>query len=207
VAGRTRQPRRESVHAAGEAPTQRMRPVALIVAGPPATGKSSLGAALAQRLNAAFIDQDVATGALTDVIAALLGVHDLDDPRLATLTRGPRYETVIGLAEANLRLGVAVVLVAPFTRERRHLPAWNDLEGRLTAAGGRPTLVWLNLDPDQIRQRLRARSADRDADKLRDDADWATRFDLGSPVAPHLALEAAGQLGDLVNAVLEHLQR
>jgi predicted kinase len=194
------------VHAAGEAPTQRTRPVALIVAGPPATGKSSLGAALAQRLNAAFIDQDVATGALTDVIASLVGVHDLDDPRLARLTRDARYEAVIGLAEANLRLGVAVVLVAPFTRERRHPPAWKDLERRLTVAGGRPTLVWLHLDAERIRQRMRARSADRDADKLSDDADWATRFDLGAPVGPHLALEAAGQLSDLVNAVLGHLQ-
>ena len=67
--------------------TERAGPVAIVVTGPPATGKSSLGAALAEELNAALIDQDVATGALTDVIAALVGVDDLDDLQLATLTR------------------------------------------------------------------------------------------------------------------------
>jgi len=187
--------------------TERARPAAVIVAGPPATGKTTLGAALASQLNAAFLDLDVATQALTDVVASLVGVRNLDDTRLAELTRDARYETVIGLAESNLNLGVAVVVVAPFTQERRDLQAWHRLEHRLTSAGGNPTLVWLSAEPAELIRRMRARSAERDAAKLLDDADWLARVDLAAPVGPHIALDAGRPLADSVSVVLCQLSR
>jgi hypothetical protein len=56
----------------------------------------------------------VAAGPLVRVISGLTGVHDLDDPALARLTREARCETLVGLAVGNLRAGRPVVLVAPF---------------------------------------------------------------------------------------------
>ena len=56
----------------------------------------------------------MAAGPLVRVISGLTGVHDLDDPALARLTREARYETLVGLAVGNLRAGRPVVLVAPF---------------------------------------------------------------------------------------------
>ena len=47
----------------------------------------------------------MATGPLVRVISGLTGVHDLDDPALARLTREARYETLVGLAVGNLRAG------------------------------------------------------------------------------------------------------
>jgi predicted kinase len=178
----------------------------ILVTGPPATGKSTLAAALARRLTGALIDQDVATGALVDVIGSLLDVHDLDDPRLAALTRDARYETILQLAEDNLRCGVAVVLVAPFTAERRDLAAWHDLQRRLDTAGGVPTLVWLQLQPGEILARMRARAARRDVDKLRNEASLLARLDLDPPAGPHLRLDAAAPAGDLVELVAARLQ-
>ena len=70
----------------------------------------------------------MATGPLTRVISGLAGVHDLDDPALARLTREARYETLTGLAAANLRTGRPVVLVAPW--------------------------VWLHPTPDELARRL-----------------------------------------------------
>jgi predicted kinase len=182
------------------------RPPAILVTGAPATGKSTLAAALAQRLAGALIDQDVATGALVEVISSLLDVHDLDDPRLAALTRTARYETIIRLAEDNLRSGVAVVLVAPFTTERRQLGGWQDLERRLSTAGGVPTLVWLHLQPHEILARMRARAALRDADKLRDESGLLARLDLDPPAAPHLRVDAAAPIGDQVELVVTQLK-
>jgi predicted kinase len=178
----------------------------ILVTGAPATGKSTLATALAARVPGALIDQDVATGALVDVIGSLIDVHDLDDPRLAALTRGARYETIIGLAEDNLRCGLAVVLVAPFTTERRQLGAWQELERRLEAAGGVPTLVWLRLEPHQILVRMRARAALRDTDKLRDEAGLLARLDLDPPVGPHLQLDAAAPADELADLVVARLR-
>ena len=70
------------------------RVAAVLIGGPPATGKSTLAMALAPRLEAAVLDLDVATAPLTRVVSELTGLHDLDDPALAGLTREARYDTL-----------------------------------------------------------------------------------------------------------------
>ena len=79
----------------------------MLIGGPPATGKSTLAAALAPALGAALLDLDVATGPLTREVSDLAGVRDLDDPVLAGLTRDARCETLLGLAEASMQAGPA----------------------------------------------------------------------------------------------------
>jgi hypothetical protein len=66
-------------------------------------------------------------------------------------------------------------------------------------------MVWLRLDVAYILARMRARAALRDVDKLRDGSSL-TGLDLGPPVGPHLALDAAAAVPDLVESVLRQLQ-
>ena len=120
------------------------RPYAVLISGAAGTGKSTLAAALAPRLGAAVLDLDVATGPLTELVSGLLGRTDLSDPEVAGLTRAPRYETLLALAEDNLRAGIPVVLVAPFTAERS--PAgWAVVADRLGPHAAGLVLVWLDL--------------------------------------------------------------
>jgi predicted kinase len=177
-------------------------PAAVLISGPPATGKTTLAAALAPRLGAALLDLDVATGPLTRVVSGLIGVPDLDDPALAGLTRAARYDTLLDLAAANLRAGRPVVLVAPFTAERAQPSAWAAVAARLAAV---PALVWLHLPPAELVRRLTLRSLARDEAKLADPAAFLTGLDLGPPAVPHLALDATRPLGPLVSAVLDYL--
>jgi predicted kinase len=174
---------------------------AVLLSGGPGAGKSTVGRALARRLGAALIDQDTVTGPLVAVVADLLGVHDLDDVRLAGPTRSARYETVVAAAEDNLRVGTPVVLVAPFTRERRELDAWVALDRRLRAAGGAPLLVWLRLEPGVARRRLRARGAARDLAKAAD----AAAPDVTEPVGPHLSVDGECPVDEVVGSVLATL--
>jgi len=89
--------------------------------------------AMAPRLGTSLLDLDVATGPLTRVVSDLIGVRDLDDPVLAGLTRDARYDTLLALAEANLRVGRPVVLVAPFSAERARPFAWATITRRSRA--------------------------------------------------------------------------
>ncbi|GAA5170518.1 hypothetical protein GCM10023321_67730 [Pseudonocardia eucalypti] len=159
----------------------------VLVSGAPASGKSTLGAALARRLGAALLDQDVITGPLTEVVAGLVGTDDLDDPALRDRTRAARYESVLATAVANLGVGRPVVAVGPFTRERSDPAAWAATRDRLRAAGGRPALVWLRVEPDELLRRMRARGAGRDRGKLADPARLAVAAE--PPRVEHIELD------------------
>lgn len=181
-------------------------PAALLIAGPPSSGKSMVGASLAKTLGAALIDLDVATEPLLKVIRSLVNVDDVDDPRLATLTRVDRYETITRLAEDNLRIGNTVLLVAPFTEERRNLHAWEELVDRLhRAAGGAVTMIWLSLSRQELLQRMRARGADRDEPKLSREQDFIDRLELGPPVGPHIPIHAVGSVEQVVASIVKQL--
>jgi predicted kinase len=180
------------------------RAAAVLIGGPPATGKSTLATALAPEMGAALLDLDVATGPLTRVVSGLIGVRDLEDPVLAGLTRDARYDTLLQLADANLRAGLPVVLVAPFSRERAEPSAWAATARRLATD---PTMVWLYLPPQELIRRLTRRALSRDGDKIRDPAAFLTGLDLEPPVVPHLALDASQPTDALVRSVLEHLTR
>jgi len=183
------------------------RPAALLIAGPPASGKSTVAASLAGTLGATLIDQDLATGPLLSVIGSLANVDDIDDPRLVTLTRAGRYETITRLAEDNLRVGNTVLLVAPFTEERRNLRAWEELGDRLhRAAGGAVTMIWLYLSREELLQRMRARGADRDAAKLSREQRFIEQLDLGPPVGPHIPIHAFGSVDQIVHLILTQLR-
>jgi predicted kinase len=188
-------------------PSETVALPAVVITGWPAAGKSTVGRALARRLGGALLDQDTATAPLVAVVADLVGVHDLTDHRLAGLTRRARYETVTALAEENLGVGVPVVLVAPFTEERRDLTAWTTLEARLRAAGGSPLLVWLRLDPATVVDRLRDRGAARDTAKATDLAEFTASLDLSEPAGPHLTVDGERPTDDVVRTVLAALGR
>ncbi len=164
----------------------------VVLTGAPGTGKSTIGRLLAGRLQAALLDQDVATMPLVDVVRRLVDTDDLDDPRLASLTRAARYEVLAALAVDNLSAGVPVVLVAPYTIERAEPQPWTELRSRLVAAGGVPLLVWLFLEPAEIVRRLRARGAVRDQAKLLDQSTYLAKLSSlsTSPSVPHLPVAA-----------------
>jgi predicted kinase len=183
------------------------RPAALLIAGPPASGKSMVGASLARTLGAALIDLDVATEPLLSVIESLLNVDDIDDPRLATLTRADRYETITRLAEENLRVGNSVLLVAPFTEERRNLKACEELVDRLhRAAGGAVAMIWLYLGREELLRRMRARGAERDQAKLNKEQRFIDQLELGPPVGPHIPIHAVGSVEQIVASIVRQLR-
>jgi predicted kinase len=183
---------------------------AVLLSGAPASGKSTLSHLVARELRAAVIGQDVATAPLVRVVQRLVGIDDLDDPRLAALTRDARYRVVLDLAVDNLVAGVPVVLVAPFTAERADPAAWAATHDRLVEAGGAPMLVWLRLEPAEVLRRLRERAAGRDAAKLADEAAYlsgAAAMACQAPVVPHIALDGTLHPAELARAIRDALPR
>ena len=142
-------------------PASAAAPVALIVAGPAGSGKSTLGREVARLLGAAMLDQDVLTQPLTALIAEMTDAgDDLDHPTLTGGVRRARYDTVLDTAADNLRIGLSVVLVAPFTRELAVPAARAGLAARLTP--GRVVLVRVQVPAGVAAARRIVRDLPRD---------------------------------------------
>ncbi len=182
---------------------ERTRAGAVVIAGPPASGKTTLGAALARALHHAFIDLDTVTAAMTRAALALAGADETAlAGALGERLRDARYSAVLDTAAANLDVGLGVVLSGPFTRERTDAGRWAAVRERL----GRPdaALICLELDEPARRRRMRARSAPRDRAKLSRPAPRAPGTQ--PPVLPGaIRLDGAADPGALLQAALTAL--
>jgi predicted kinase len=206
VAGRGQAPAQAPGQAAAQAATRvTARAAAIVVAGAPAAGKSVLGTALARRLHAALLDQDVLTGPLTAVVAGLLGADpgDLDDPRVRAATRDATYQALVETARGCLAAGVPTVVVAPFTTERSDPAAWAALVDRLAAPGG-VRLVWATCPADELVRRMAARQAARDRRKLADVAAFLAYATVAAPAVPHIAVDTTARLDRQLAVVLDN---
>lgn len=144
-------------------------PAAVIVSGPPASGKTTLAVALARAARYALVDLDTVTGPLTRAaLRAWAGGESAIDTPAGEQLRAARYETLLDVAAANLEVGLGVVVSAPFTRERSSPRHFGDLAGRLRQ--GNPdldvALLYIDAPAELVRRRLEARNADRDRAKL-----------------------------------------
>ena len=144
----------------------RLVPAAVIVSGPPASGKTTLATALAASLHYAIVDLDTVTGPLTRA-ALRLSTGDaaaIDSPAGSEL-RAARYETLLDVAAANIDVGIGVVIAAPFTAERSSPEGFAGAVRRL-GVDGRVALVVIDAPENIVRSRLESRNAPRDRAKL-----------------------------------------
>ena len=175
-------------------------PRALVICGPPGSGKTTVGRLVAAQLRAEVLYLDTATADFVEVIAVLGGGSNLDDPAFADLTRTARYATLRHLAHDSLDAGVDVVLIAPFSAERRDLVAWERLHDDLAAHRAIVTMVWIRLSANEVQARVAQRGAVRDAAK--EDGSWLAALDLDPPVGEHLALDGLRAPADLARDVV-----
>jgi hypothetical protein len=66
-------------------------------------------------------------------------------------------------------------------------------------------MVWLSLTGEELVRRLTRRALARDESKIADPAAYLAGIDLQPPAIPHLALDAARPVAELVDSVLGHL--
>lgn len=172
------------------------RQTAVFVAGPPGVGKSTVARRVAAALRGAWVDIDATVGPFVQLLAG----HGREDVRAAI------YASLLETAEASLAAGLHVVVSAPFTEERRDPAAWARVADRVASYGAHPVLVWLHAPREVVVERLAARGAARDADKLADPLAWLRGAEPdAAPRAPHLAVEATGDADATAGKILQAL--
>ncbi len=182
-------------------PQSQQRPQVIVVAGPAASGKTTLARAMSRRAGFAHVDLDDATGPLVGEILRSRGepAHALD-LETGRLLRPARYDTVVGLVRANLHLGV--VLSAPCTKETSSLDNWGSWCTRLTPEGlDGVRLVVVSTSSDVITRRLRDRGEPRDALKISGDVEGPRP----APPVAHVVADGVGEVESEASRVLTEL--
>ncbi|MHB1782065.1 MAG: AAA family ATPase [Acidimicrobiales bacterium] len=187
-------------------------PRAVVVSGPAGSGKTTFATSLASEIGFVLLDLDDVTGPLTAAALALAGAEPdaLDGDSAGAGLREARYACLLGTAAANLAVGRGVVVVAPFTRERASIDAWEgvvDALGARARSGGREAvaLCYLDCPPDLLLERLASRRARRDRAKI-DRPELVRASALGgTPVVAHVRVDAASSLGHQVRDAVAEL--
>jgi len=153
-------------------------PSVRIVIGTAGSGKSTIARRLAQEYGAAYLDKDAMSARFVEAALVAAG-HDPGDRESNAYYREHllplEYDSLLDVAGANLRIGRAVVIDAPFS------PYLSD-PTFITAAADRfhwppvdVEVVRVRVSPGTLQRRLRERGLERDAYKLAHWVDyWAT---------------------------------
>ena len=164
----------------------------IVVAGPPGSGKSTLGLHLARSLHLPYLDLDSMTNPVLEGLEASLPMH-WNDARLRDVVRPARYKALRDTLADQVAAGVSAVVVAPFTSELQGGAEWDELVA--SAGGVVPFVVWVHANAALLAERRAARGADRDAHIL-DSSDGVP------PAVAHLTVDAALPTAQQVEAVL-----
>jgi len=146
--------------------TEHGKPVLMVVTGLPGSGKTTLCEALSRVLHVPYIDYDtVCQPFLEEIAQAYPDGRSYRD--FCAFWRKPCYAAVMDSVMYNLRLGLSVIVSAPFTREKQDPSYFSHLKA---SSGLDFNVVGIDLHPDEhtLRQNLERRGLVRDIEKLRD---------------------------------------
>lgn len=141
----------------------------IVVCGEAATGKTTWARGVARVLGAAVFDLDTVGGRLVEAAHHELGRDpaDRDSPEYKRVFRDPLHETIFALAR---ECEASAVLVAPFTRERRHPEFPTFLAEKVPTHAVH--IHYFTAHGARRRELLRVRDAPRDRGKLEGSGDY-----------------------------------
>lgn len=159
-----------------------MKKLLILIASPPACGKTRLAKKLSLALgNAVYLDKDALIPLSKRVFAVAKKPYNRSSAFFNRNIRDYEYEVILNLGYEAMRYGDTVIINAPFTREVRDKEYIEGLASRAEDCGGELLVVWINADEETCYKRMKKRNSDRDKWKLSHWNEYVKTIDFSSP--------------------------
>lgn len=166
-----------------------MKKKLILVASPPASGKTYVSERLANTIeHLVYLDKDDLAPLMRAAFHAAGEAFDMDGDFYRSNLRSAEYATIIHLAFSTLRFEKYVLVNAPFGKEIRNIAYIKTLKERANALDAQLLLIWISTPAELCYERMKQRNLDRDAKKLED---WESYVKMINYTPPY-ELEEAG---------------
>ncbi|MFF2749516.1 AAA family ATPase [Kitasatospora sp. NPDC058048] len=176
-------------------------PVVLLVGGYAGSGKSEYAKFIGRLTGWPILDKDSLTRPLVDQLLLALGgeVNDRSSDLYREKVRPLEYRCLMEAAWDNLNCGTSVILDAPFLAEFSQADWMQRFYNRCKAKRVAVAAIWVECDPESMREYIEFRGAARDMWKMEAWEDYLATVDLKlRPAGPHFVVD--NRLGAAVAA-------
>lgn len=156
----------------------------ILVASPPASGKTYISKKLAKALkHVVYLDKDTLIVLSHQIFKVMNQEVNRSSEFFEEYIRNYEYDAVLALAMEALEYDDIVLINAPFTREIRDNAFIDNLKNKLIEKNARLTVVWVITDIDVVKSRMIDRDSSRDTWKLENWDEYIQTVDFGIPLS------------------------
>jgi predicted kinase len=159
-----------------------MKKKLILVAAPPACGKTYVSELLAKALgHATYLDKDALAPLLRRAFSLCGQATDMDGDFYRENLRSYEYETILDIAFSALRFEEFVILNAPFSTEVRNIDFMRSLKEKAHTLDAELMLIWVSAPIDVCFERIKARNSDRDWLKIANWDEYIKKINYNAP--------------------------
>ncbi|MDI3390176.1 AAA family ATPase [Streptomyces sp. B-S-A8] len=179
-------------------------PTVVLVGGFAGSGKSEFAKFLGGLTGWPILDKDSLTRPLVDQLLVALGgeAHDRSSALYREKVRPLEYRCLMEAAWDNVDCGISTILDAPFISEFSQTEWMQRFQNRCRSKRVSVATIWVECDPESMREYIEFRGAARDAWKMEAWDDYVATLNLEMrPQGPHFVVD--NRLGAAVALVDE----
>ncbi|MBD1383209.1 AAA family ATPase [Metabacillus arenae] len=150
-----------------------MKPQLIFLIGCPGSGKSTIGKAISKEFNFSYIDKDITCNLFTGTLLEMNGYSRYTRDHCdfyKDIVMDLEYQTIMNVANENLKLGNSVILDAPFLSYFADENYLSDLQTKYRWHDIDPLVLNVTVDFEILKERLQKRGLERDQWKFNN---WA----------------------------------
>lgn len=154
----------------------------IIVASPPACGKTRLSKRIATEFyGCVYLDKDSLIPLSKRIFTVAKKPYNRSSEFFKREIRDYEYDAILNIATEALKYNDTVILNAPFSTELRDGEYMEKLKSRLSRVGARLIVVWINSDEKTCHSNMKRRNSDRDKWKLEHWKEYIKNVDFTPP--------------------------